>query len=378
MPLDVMSRTAKALADGNDRTPVLSPAGFQLPLRTELERRIGSFFDDGDRVRVPSLLREDIERVLGVIYDDEGNRSVPMIGAAEAVVIADGSRPVFFFEGDRIIMKGAPNGPYVDAVLANSAGLERASRSVGRIETFDLPAPEQIDVFYEGTCFLVGPDLVMTNRHVVERMIYNPAATASPWQLRNDYCVNFDGQLGGVGRRFRVDSVAWMGPRMIGDGGDFTLLDMALLRLGGPFAGEPTMPDALSLTATKPAKEQTAALIGYPASARIYLGEGAPPPGYELERVLFETFDNRFGYKRCASGRISAAAGQNPRDSRKWAVAYDLSTLGGNSGSPLILIGADEPQVSALHFYGESRRANYGHVLDQLGTILSAFGISLT
>lgn len=373
-----INRIARALANGNDDTPIESSLGTALPHRGALEGRIASFLEGAERDKVPERLRKDIERVLGAIYDGEDLRGRLIHGAPEAVIIADGSRPVFFFEDDAITIKGAPNGPFVDAVVAARALLERAALSVCRIETFDLPAPERIDVYYVGTGFLVSPDLVMTNRHVAQHMLENGYDAAGPWTLRDKYWVNFDGQLGGAGRRFKVDNVEWMGPAPIFDDGDFSGLDMALLRIGIPEHLALTKPAPLAITAARPNKEQKAALIGFPGSAEVYIGEDGPlPPGYELERVLFDLFDNRFGYKRCASGRISSPVGQHPRDTRKWTVAYDLSTLGGNSGSPLLLLGSGPPVVSALHFFGEARKANCGHVFDQLGATLGAFGVPL-
>ncbi len=378
LPEKPIVRLAKTLESGNSFLPFTSPTGAKLPLKAELEERIGSFWDGVEPGEVPDELRRDIERILGQLYDDdEDDDLMPFSGAAEAVIVADGSRPVFFFEGDGLTVKGQPNGPFVDALNRNKILLENASRSVGRIETFDLPAPPGIDTYYDGTCFLVAPDLVMTNRHVVEAMIHDAYQTQPPFRLRNTYCVNFDGQLGGAGRRFRVEDVAWMAPHHIGRGGDFAELDMALLRLGGPFVGNPIRPDPLAMTSKRPQKDETAAIIGFPASAQIYSGSGVPPPGHELEEVLIRIFDRRFGYKRCASGLISGAAGSNPFDSRKWAVAYDLSTLAGNSGSPLIVLDSTEAQVSALHFYGEQRKANYGFVLDAMGQTLDQFGVSL-
>lgn len=379
MTRSIVARIAKALADGNEDTPVPSPSGYALPDRKRLQGRIDGFLSGADPGRVPARLRRDIARVMGALYDDTSDRQRFGHFAPEAVIIADGSRPVFFFENDRLVARGAPDGPFVEAALAASGMLEQAALSVGRIETFDLPAPARIDVHYEGTCFLVAPDLVMTNRHVVERMVRNPFIPHGPWQLRNEYWVNFDGQLGGAGRRFRIDAVAWMPPDPIGNRTDFARLDMALLRIGAPQDILIAKPAPLAVTATRPARDQIAALVGFPGSARIYSGPEPPPAHFELERVLFDIFDNRFGYKRCASGRITAPVGQHPRDTRKWAVAHDLSTLGGNSGSPLLVLGGGEmPVASALHFHGEARRANYAHVFEQLGPQLAAHGIALT
>jgi hypothetical protein len=377
MAKSIVKRTARALAEGNDETPFASPLGFSLPDRDKLQGRIDRFLADSDADRVPDWMRKDIERVLGAIYDGADIPGRLVYGSPEAVIIADGSRPVFFFENDRFVVKGAPDGPFVEAAVNAAAQLEQAALSVGRIETFDLPAPERIDVYYEGSCFLVRPDLVMTNRHVVQQMVRNPYSSSPPWRLRNEYWVNFDGQLNGPGRRFRIEAVEWMAPDPIGDDGDFARLDMALLRIGSPATAGLAKPVPLPITATNPGKDQKAALIGFPGSARVYMGGDPPPAGFELERVLFDVFDNRFGYKRCASGRISAPAGQHPRDTRKWAVAYDLSTLGGNSGSPVLLLGGGPSAVSALHFFGVARKANYGHVFDQLGAELGAYGIAL-
>ena len=174
-----------------------------------------------------------------------------------------------------------------------------------------------------------------------------------------------------------ITGVEYVGPAFIGQSDDFARLDMALLRLGAPLDAAFVQPQGLALTATPLAREDKVTVIGFPGSALIYDRTGVPPPGHELEQVLIDVFDRRFGYKRCAPGRVSGLPGTDPRDTKQWAVVHDASTLGGNSGSPVLTLKDGKAQVSALHFYGEQRKANFAHVMERLADVLAGWSIAL-
>jgi V8-like Glu-specific endopeptidase len=376
-----VNRLQSVLQTGNYEIPFEWSAGRKFPLKEQLQEQTVSFWEGVDKVPSTDRLRRDIEKMFAVIYEgkDPGTSWVPTWGSVEAVVLGDGSRPVFFFEDDKLTWRGNPNGPVVDGLRSSSGNIEEASLSVGRIETYDLTAPSWASAYYYGTGFLVAPDLLMTNRHVVEHMIDNPTAQSAPYRLTFECFVNFGAQLNGPDRRYRIEAVEWMAPHHIGNRGDFTKVDVALLRLGegmdnGPIAAI----SPLRLMSRPPNKNEMAAVIGFPAAASVYTGTGVPPVGFEFESVLIKHFDKRFGFKRCASGLITSGVGVHPKDKAAKVVAYDMSTLGGNSGSPVIMLGGDGQGVSALHFFGAPRQANFGFVMDAMRTHLSPFHIQVT
>lgn len=371
---------AQTLESGNDDLSFLSPLGPSIPSEDELMRKMDSFFSDqGGITGLPSRYRNDLNWLFDRMYRgaDGPVRKKVVVGSAESVVVADGSRPVFFIENDALVPKGSPDGPFVDALIQRNNLLATASLSVGRLETEDFPAPENMDIYYSGTAFMVASDIIMTNRHVIETMVDQPTS-AGPFTMSAEYWVNFDGQYGGgTQRRFRVDEIIYAGPDYIGAGGDFALLDLALLRIGAPLDASAAKPSPIALTGRKLAKDTKIAALGFPGRPQVYSGDGIPPAGTELETVMRDVFDLRFGYKRCAVGRVSTPVPGSIRDTKMWILAHDAATLGGSSGSPILALDQDRLEVSALHFFGQQRKANFAHVFDSLASSLTEFGIPL-
>lgn len=298
--------------------------------------------------------------------------------ATEAIVIADGSRPVSFIEGGQMLPP-LGDGPFVDLMTGQASSIERVAKSVGRIESDVRIAETWMNgVFYAGSAFMVGGDLAMTNRHVAEIMIRGDKSGPGPFPLNGPWWINFAAEYGSPARRrFAVVEILWAGSDVVGAGADLNVLDMALLRVGGPEDGD-TLPAALPLSFDAVAAGQTVGIVGYPGRPRVVVEK--PDDRLrceeETERALLKVFDDRFGSKRAASGEIDALPGF-PGDGRGWTVRHDVSTLGGNSGSPLFDLGPGRrPRVLALHFGGCTRNTNYGAVFDKLRQELAKRGIS--
>ena len=379
-----IQRVARLLEQGNYSPPFSSHLGYNLPERESLESRLDSyFFDRGGFDGLPKPIQKDLNWLLDRLYagDSSGGASTKAIvaGATESLVIADGSRPVFFINSDSLVAKGGPNGPFVDALTASSAAIASASLSVGRIETDDLASPPDADVYYVGTAFLIAPNLAMTNRHVIQEMVRVGDETGDgPFRLAFDYWLNFDGQAsGGKGRRVAISRVLYGGEGFIDRDGDVARLDMALLELGPPESVNFVKPTPLQLSSRRPSKGSKVAVIGYPARPAS-VGDGeTPSAGQELQSVLVKVFDDRFGFKRCAVGQYTAVPAGLSADAMGRVVGHDASTLGGNSGSPLIELEAGQSLVSALHFLGEPRKSNYAPSMDKLAQVLSNFHVGL-
>lgn len=379
-----LQKVARFLEQGNYDPQFASSLGYKLPERSSLETRLDHYFADrGGFDGLPKPIQKDVNWLLDQLYSDESTvgptGKAIIVGATESVIIADGSRPVFFIDNDALISKGGPNGPFVDALSASSGLIANASLSVGRIETDDLAAPPDADTYYVGTAFLIAPNLAMTNRHVIQEMVRVGDETGEgPFRLAYDYWLNFDGQAnGGKGRRVAISRVAYGGEGFIDRDGNVSRLDMALLELGPPENTDFVKPAPLALSSRPPSKGSKLAVIGYPARPAIIAEGETPSAGQELQSVLVNVFDDRFGFKRCAVGSYTAVPAGLSADALGRVVGHDAATLGGNSGSPLIELGTGQSLVSALHFLGEPRKSNYAHSMEKMAQVLSNFHVGL-
>ncbi|MCD0460688.1 DNA/RNA non-specific endonuclease [Roseiconus lacunae] len=204
--------------------------------------------------------------------------------------------------------------------------------AVGRIDITDLST-------YGGTGFVVGKNLVMTNRHVASEFTT------------------------GVGRGKRVRildlraEVDFQDEPSFEEEDGFVLhecvmvhpyWDMALFKADLPDIKPLKLSTSTYQTFLK--RRQPIVAIGYPA----YDDRNG-------QRAQKEIFGDEYEVKRIAPGRVS----KQKRSARsRWlskpvaALAHDASTLGGNSGSAIIDV--DSGTVAALHFAGKYLVENYG------------------
>ncbi len=215
----------------------------------------------------------------------------------------------------------------------NRSVRKRISDTFEAIGRVDIPERST----YGGTGFVVGNNLVMTNRHVAE--IFTQGVGR----------VNVRIRLGETEIDFRDE------PSDVADG--FTLTDCVMVHPYWDMAlFRADLPDVqlLSLAVTPYADllkaKQDVVLVGYPARD--------PRNGVDAQR---EIFGSDFEVKRIAPGRIAErkrAIGSKWLRSSVDALAHDSSSLGGNSGSPVISV--DSAQVVGLHFAGRYLVENYG------------------
>lgn len=249
----------------------------------------------------------------------------------EAIVLPR-ERPVVFIENNTF---ETPESPWTHfATDPQIKGrLEAAIRSIGRVEL-----PDNLSIPFGGTAFVVGRDLLMTNRHVAEL---------------------FSTGLGTRNLAFRTGQSAGWDPRRERnhqDGDDSTMLevkqvvmihpywDMALLRVAG--LTESQKPLELAVTRPEDLVNQDIAVIGYPA--KDWRNDS------ELQDFIFKRVYN---VKRLQPGKVKMRAEVQSFNNRVSAMTHDSSTLGGNSGSALI--NAETGQVVGLHFAGRYLLANF-------------------
>jgi endonuclease G len=207
--------------------------------------------------------------------------------------------------------------------------IEAAIPSIGRIE---LPAHPTLP--FGGTGFVVGDELVMTNRHVAELFAVGLGREELAFRAGQTAAIDFLRERDSTkSRMFRVVRVVMVHPYW----------DMALLATEG-LRGV----GHLRLSAADPGdlRGREIAVVGYPAlDSRNNV---------ELQNRIFRGI---FNVKRMQPGVLRDRAGIASFGHDVSAVTHDSSTLGGNSGSAVIDIGTGA--VVALHFAGRYLEANY-------------------
>lgn len=209
--------------------------------------------------------------------------------------------------------------------------IEDVIPSVGRIE---LPGNNRMP--YGGTGFVVGDNLIMTNRHVAEIFASGLGDRNLSFINGSQAGIDFIRELNqATGPTLEVSRVVMIHPYW----------DMAILQVKGlDSSHEPlrlSLDDARDLTGHK------IFVIGYP----YY--DPRNPAG-EQDKVM----NGNYGVKRLQPGQLQGAvtAGSFGKDVN--AASHDCSTLGGNSGSAVFDL--DTGKVLALHFGGRYHEKNYG------------------
>src|SRR5262249_32635808 len=86
--------------------------------------------------------------------------------------------------------------------------------------------------------------------------------------------------------------------------------------------------------------------------------------GAEAPSLLELLFKSTYGCKRLAPGLVTTVAESLAASPHAWALGHDATTLGGNSGSVVLVVGR-ERIAAGLHYGGRRSdpRENWCHVL---------------
>jgi V8-like Glu-specific endopeptidase len=203
--------------------------------------------------------------------------------------------------------------------------------------------PDLPSLPYAGTGFVVGPDLMMTNRHVAQIFSDGIGTKRLNFQSGQSAAVDFYRENGLTESEvLNVERVEMIHPYW----------DMALLRVKGLPAGRP--PLALSVADPAGMTDREVVVVGYP---------GYDPTGdAEFQRIQDRVFRGTYYVKRLQPGVLRVRRPVESYDQLVEAVTHDASTLGGNSGSAVLVLpqSPQEPlQVVGLHFAGAYLEANY-------------------
>ncbi|WP_308072278.1 trypsin-like serine peptidase [Streptomyces bambusae] len=252
----------------------------------------------------------------------------------EAIVLLEG-RPALLVQGSDFT---TPQGDWGILDAARPAIRESIAR-VGRVEVGG-----HLDFDWLGTAFLVGPDVVMTNRHVAAEFARGDA----------------DGAVFREGMTARIDTAEERGLSPVaGASPEYEVteilgihrdVDLALLRVAPTAANGAALPTPLQIAAEPPAAlpGRPVYVIGYPAA------DGRRNEPEAMRRIFMDIYN----VKRLQPGTITALDAPTAR------LKHDCSTLGGNSGSPVFDL--DSHKVLGLHFGGRFRFGNFAVPLWQL------------
>jgi endonuclease G len=204
--------------------------------------------------------------------------------------------------------------------------------AVGRIEVPNSPR-----IPYGGTGFVVGEDLIMTNRHVARLFAEGVGERRLSYRF-GDAEIDFHREVGTPSKasdqHVGIREVVMIHPYW----------DMALLRVDRLPNG--VSPLKLSVEEPEALNDREVVVIGYPAR----------DDRNDLE-VQDRIFDRIYMVKRLQPGRVRARQSVTSFGNQVNALTHDSSTLGGNSGSAVIDL--KDGRVLALHFAGEYLKANY-------------------
>ncbi len=270
--------------------------------------------------------KEQAATGLDLLRQDE-ELSESQMDALEAIILP-GERPVVDIIDDSFSTPERPFAHFGSGQIKQH--IERAVPSIGRIELPDNPA-----LPFGGTGFVVGPNLLMTNRHVAELFASGLGQKGLTFKSGESAAIDFKQEnKPSPPQPFSVKKIRMIHP----------FWDMALLETDGlnPRNG----PLSLSTEAPADLTNREVAVIGYPAlDVRNNI---------ELQNRIFR---RAFNVKRLQPGKLGTRAKIQSFRKNVDAITHDSSTLGGNSGSAVVDVS--NGKVVALHFAGLYLEANY-------------------
>ncbi len=288
----------------------------------------------------------------------EAELSADHVEALEAIVETDGSRPSLLVSDDDTIDPNDPSLSFWQQLAGEyEEQINQVASSVGRID---------LDANHKGTGFVVGPNQILTNRHVLQGI----AKEESPqnWVFRGAPSLTFDADPEqSRARQYEIKRVVTTSDKRVGPSLDFNKLDFAVLECEVPDGATFPGPLPLESDRDKIVVERPLYTLGYPAK---------PAPGAYKFKVLLRLFKNKFSVKRFSPGELDTVLGEVDGDDNATVFTHDTTTLGGNSGSCVVDFGDDGLLVVGLHFAGQRKVENYAHASAELRGALE--GLDLT
>ena len=278
--------------------------------------------------------------------------------ALEALVRMQG-RPVIRLDETPIDIDDPGVEEWVGKLAMVQFDLPRLALSIGRIDA---------DNRHQGTGFVVGPGLVMTNRHVIEGFAAPLPSANRPerWLLERHATINFSPQGNDLTQQFVIKDVLFTGPdKIMGDPGiNHDELDLALVAVEKTNATGTELPAALGMgqSAHQSALNKIVFLIGYPAAPASFPKDENGRFRRDVVERIRQLFGMDFGRCYLSPGLVELPVSQFTHGIRPISFTHDATSLGGSSGSCLLSFGS-AMDVVGLHYGGDWLRANFAHDL---------------
>jgi hypothetical protein len=333
---DVVADVRRIFDDLAEVADRVQEARFAAPLRTlgagaredAAERERGRVLADGVSGLAKVRAGRDVDEAERI-----GLRAIVQQEGRPAIVVRDGDF-------------GEPPALW-SQLSARRARIREVIARAGRVEVDGHP-----DHAWIGTASLVAPATLMTNRHVATKFCRRGRRRS--WTFRTGMRSRIDF----VREQDSASSLQFEITDAIGVHDDH---DLALLRVESASRDGRPLPEPLAVAASAPRDllGRDVYLVGYPMS---------DPTRNEPEAIR-RIFHDVFDVKRLQPGRT---VGYSTALS---ALEHDCSTLGGNSGSPLVDLETN--LVIGLHFGGTYEVGNYAVPLWMLvdDPLLTAGGV---
>lgn len=290
-----------------------------------------------------------LERVAKELAADLAKPLVEGVPAAEAPVavseelaletIVRRERPVLFVQDDwinkvEVTIDGLEAQELIDRVEANQVVLAPRIPLIGRIDVTHFPGSD-----YVGTGWFIGPDIVVTNRHVASliarwdgrQFVFRRGVASRLIESSVSTAHELDDVALDPSRSFPVTEVLYIEP----ENGP----DIAFVRVRRK--PDATRPTHIEVSTSDASDNVPVLVVGYPARA--------PKSVIPDQDRMRELFRGRYDVKRAAPGFT-----MSPRNA---ATRHDCTTLGGNSGS--VVLDLVTGKALGLHFAGLYQESNY-------------------
>ncbi len=307
-----------------------------------------------------ALTSEEAVSILDTLPDAEPSRD--QFAALEAIVMFDGTRPSFLVKSHQIDFTSSFNtGTWQTDLQPQIDSLTFSLSCIGRVELGER---------HIGTAFLVTPTLAITNRHVAQsiakfendQILLKPNVHLDFGREQWNAKASFD--------RRSVDGVVFAGNAAVAAPVDHKKLDLAVLRVS-PSTLDGERNRHLTTGHISQSDYLSAGIVaaaGYPASPDLYVPSTLKS---KYDDVLKRLLEGDGGAKRFAPGIPTAFVGES--GPAAWTVCHDATTINGNSGSPVLLMGHPGPpqdvSLTGLHYGGDwgGERTNWAHCLAATG-----------
>ncbi len=278
--------------------------------------------------------------------------------ALEALVKMQG-RPVIRLTDQPIDINDPILEEWVGKLALVATELPKLALSVGRIDADNL---------HQGTGFVVGPGLVMTNRHVIEGFAAPLPSANRPerWLFERRATINFSPGGSDVSNEFLIQDVVFSGPDQIS--GDPRInhdeLDLALVVVEQTNAAGTSLPQPLALgqSANQTNLNSALFLVGYPAAPATFPKDDNGHFRRDVVERIRQLFGMDFGRCYLSPGLVEQSVNLFTQGARPISFSHDATSLGGSSGSCLFSFGG-VMNVVGLHYGGDWLRENFAHDL---------------